>query len=80
MLRMERTTASDLPITLSAATLLGLSRIGISVARFGKVSRKLRFTLSSAFSNAGVVAVSELVRASHWAESVHELARDDDVD
>jgi hypothetical protein len=36
------------------------------VACFGKVLWKPRFTLSSAVGNAGVVAVSLFVGASHW--------------
>ena len=55
----------DLPVALAAASLLCLGRIGISMAGFGKVLGKSRFTLSSAIGNAGVVAVSELVGTSH---------------
>jgi len=56
---------SSSPIALAAAALLGLGRVGISMAGFGKVLGQSRFTLSSAVGNAGVVTVSELVRASH---------------
>jgi hypothetical protein len=66
----KTTTASTHPVALSGASLLGLSWVGISVSSFGKVARKLRLTLGSAISNAGVVTVSELVRASHWLVSV----------
>ena len=38
------------------------------MASFGKVARQPRLTLGSAISNAGVVAVSELVGASHCAK------------
>jgi hypothetical protein len=53
------------PIALTAAALLGLGGIGISVSCLGKVFRKTVLTLGSAISNAGVITVSELVRASH---------------
>lgn len=55
----------DLPVALAAASLLCLGWVGIGMAGFGKVLGKSRFTLSSAIGNAGVVAVSELVGASH---------------
>jgi hypothetical protein len=54
------------PITLAAATLLRLGRVGVGMARLGEVLGKSCFTLGSAISNAGVVAISELVRASHF--------------
>lgn len=53
------------PVTLSAAALLRLGWIGISVAGFGKIAWKPRLTLGSAVSDASMVTVSELVRASH---------------
>jgi hypothetical protein len=58
-------TEGSLPVAFSTATLLGLGWIRISVTGFGKVAWEPRFTLSSALSNAGVVAVSELVGTSH---------------
>lgn len=54
-----------LPVALAAATLLGLGGVGISVSSFGEVAWKPRLALSSALGNAGVVAVSELVRTGH---------------
>jgi hypothetical protein len=56
----------DLPITLAAAALLRLGWVSVGMAGFGKVLGKTSFTLSSAIGNAGVVAVSVLVGASHW--------------
>jgi hypothetical protein len=54
------------PIALAATTLLCLGRVGVGMAGLGEVLGKSRFTLGSAISNAGVVAISELVRASHF--------------
>jgi hypothetical protein len=60
------------PVTLSTSTLLGLGWIGVGMAGFGEVTRKARLSLGRAISNAGVVAVSELVGASHCNQSVYE--------
>ena len=54
-----------LPVALAAATLLGLGWVGIGVSSFGEVAWEPRLALSSALGNAGVVAVSELVRTGH---------------
>jgi hypothetical protein len=53
------------PIAFSAAVLFGFGRIGVGMAGFSKVAREPRLTLGSAFSDAGVVTVSELVGTSH---------------
>jgi hypothetical protein len=59
----------DSPIAFSAAVLFGFGRIGVGMAGFSKVAREPRLTLGSAFSDAGVVTVSELVGTSHCAGS-----------
>jgi len=56
---------SGAPIALAAATLLCLGRVRVGMAGLSEVFGKSRLTLGSAISNAGVVAISELVRASH---------------
>jgi len=53
------------PIALSTTTLLESRRISIGVSRLGEVARKPRLPLSTAIGNTSVVAVSELVGASH---------------
>jgi hypothetical protein len=60
---------NDLPVAFAFTTLLGASRVGIRVSSLGKVARQPRLTFGSAISNAGVVTVSELVRASHYQGS-----------
>lgn len=55
----------DLPVTLTAAILLRLGRILTGIAGFGEVSREVSLMLSGTVSEAGMIAVSELVGASH---------------
>lgn len=61
----ERQDMKDSPITLSAAILLRLARVLARVTSFGEVSREMLFGFSSAVSQSGVGAISELVGASH---------------
>ena len=55
----------NIPITLSAAVLLRLGRIGVGVACLGEVARQLGVALGAAVGDAGVVAVGVLVGAGH---------------
>jgi hypothetical protein len=53
------------PIALSSAILLGLLRVFSRMPGFGEVAREMLLRFSGAVGEAGVVAVSELVRSSH---------------
>jgi hypothetical protein len=53
------------PVAFATTVLLGLLRVGINVARFGKVARKMLLWMGSSVGEAGVVTVVVLVGASH---------------
>ena len=54
-----------LPIAFASTFLLHLLRVGVDMARLGKVAREMLRILSSAVSEAGMVTVVLLVGASH---------------
>ena len=51
----------DVPISFSAAVLLGLGRVGVGVALLGEVTRQFGLAVSAAVGDAGVVAVGVFV-------------------
>lgn len=55
----------NIPVSSTATVLLGLLRVSVDVARFGKVAGEMLLSARSAVGEAGVVAVVELVRSSH---------------
>jgi hypothetical protein len=60
----------DLPVALAASTFLDRRAICVDMTGLGEVSRQPVFSLRSPVRDAGMVTVSELVRASHCLVSV----------
>lgn len=58
--------ATCLPVALARAVLFDLLGVGVEGAVLGEVARQMLLVGSSTVGQAGVVAVVELVRASHW--------------
>jgi len=65
-----QTKGGFLPIAFSATILLGLLGVGVGKAILGKELGHVLLWEDGTVGQAGVVLVTELVRASHWNEAV----------